>query len=126
MMTAETNTGTDAGQADRLGRKQMIRVVLIILAVFAALGALFAVLFQSLVSRGPEADAPLQAITQYRYEYAVASNGMKLHTLATRAAYVTLETIINNVTLTDKVGANGHPVNGDGDGSSATIVPSCR
>lgn len=141
-MSAETKNGAEAYPADRLGRKQLIRVILIISLLFLALGAVFIVLFQFLVNRGPDASAPLEAITQYRYEYAEASNGMKLHVLVTKPAYVTLEVVNNNVTLTDKVGVNGgffyedslvsmgvvngHHVNGDGYGSGGENMKYAR
>ncbi|MCR2805533.1 hypothetical protein [Paenibacillus soyae] len=141
-MSSQSKNETAAHPADRLGRKQIIRVILIISFIFLALGAVFVVLFQSLVNRDPGASAPLEAVTQYRYEYAEASNGMKLHALVTKPAYVSLETVNDNVALTDKVGVNGgffyegslvsmgvvngHPVNGDGYGGGGENMKYAR
>ncbi|MEK3882278.1 hypothetical protein [Paenibacillus sp. PL2-23] len=148
-MTLHRSNGANAshgpgtpGPDDRLGRKGLLRVIIILFITFVGLGAVFCVLFYSLTSRGPDSSAPLEAITQYRYEYREASNGMKLHTLVTKPAYVTLEAIHSNVTLTDKVGVNGgffyegallsmgvvngHPVNGDGYGGGSENVKYAR
>lgn len=102
-----TNSGTGQGQAERLSRKQITLVIGIIGGILLVAGILFVILYSSLSNRSPGVDAPLEAITQYRYEYAEAANGMKLHALVTKPAFVTLDVVRQNVTLTDKVGING-------------------
>lgn len=110
-MAMETKTG--AGQHERLSRKQVAVVVSVIAAVLLAGVGLFFVLMNALGSRGLGIDAPLQAITHYRYETAEAANGMKLHVLATKPAYVTLEVVNENVAMGDRVGINGGFYYGD-------------
>jgi len=102
-----TNSGTGQGQAERLSRRQITLVIGIIGGILLVAGILFVVLYNSLSNRSPGVDAPLEAITQYRYEYAEAANGMKLHALVTKPAFVTLDVVRQNVALTDKVGING-------------------
>lgn len=80
---------------------------MVVLSVLAAAGILLFVLINALSNRAPDAHAPLEAITQYRYEGAQSSNGLKLHVLVTKPSYVTLEVVNSNVTLTNKVGING-------------------
>ncbi|REK76629.1 hypothetical protein [Paenibacillus paeoniae] len=103
------NTNSDTGQrkAEGLSRKQITIVFAIITGILLFAGVLFMILYNSLSNRSPGVDAPLEAITQYRYDYAEAANGMKLHALVTKPAFVTLEVVRENVTLTDKVGING-------------------
>ncbi|RJE87078.1 hypothetical protein D3P07_16950 [Paenibacillus sp. 1011MAR3C5] len=101
------------GQAERLSKKQITLVIGIIGGILLFAGILFMILYNSLSNRSPGADAPLEAITQYRYEYAEAANGMKLHALVTKPAFVTLEVVRENVTLTNKVGINGGFFYGD-------------
>ncbi|WP_259391551.1 phosphodiester glycosidase family protein [Paenibacillus sp. 1011MAR3C5] len=108
-----TNSGMGQGQAERLSKKQITLVIGIIGGILLFAGILFMILYNSLSNRSPGADAPLEAITQYRYEYAEAANGMKLHALVTKPAFVTLEVVRENVTLTNKVGINGGFFYGD-------------
>lgn len=88
-------------------------VIGVIGGVLIIAGILFSILYHSLSSRSPGVDAPLEAVTQYRYEYAEAENGMKLHALVTKPAFVTLEVVRENVTQTNKVGINGGFFYGD-------------
>lgn len=88
-------------------------VVWVVLSVLAAAGILLVLLIYALANKAPKADTPLEAITQYRYDAYEASNGMKLHVLVTKPAYVTLEVVNDNVTKTNKVGINGGFFYGD-------------
>lgn len=106
-MSSELKNEVPQKENSTLTRKQVMTVVWVVLAVLAAGGILFYVLVFSLGNRAPRADAPLTVITQYRYVAEEASNGLKLHILKTKPAYVTLEVVNENVTLTNKVGING-------------------
>ncbi|MBH5316476.1 hypothetical protein I6N90_01485 [Paenibacillus sp. GSMTC-2017] len=91
----------------RLNRKQIRIVIGVLSALLVVSGLLFYFILTSLSGRSPGIEAPLEAIKQYRYSSVEASNGMKLHVLTTKPAFITLEVVNNNVTLTDKVGING-------------------
>ncbi|WP_138751486.1 hypothetical protein [Paenibacillus sinopodophylli] len=78
--------------------------------------ALVIMLYLMIIALGHRNDANLlksDQVLHYAYHTKTSPNGMKLHVLQTKPAFVTLETINNNVTLTGKVGINGGFFYGD-------------
>ncbi|MFD0587148.1 hypothetical protein ACFQZE_03945 [Paenibacillus sp. GCM10027627] len=90
---------------NKLSKKQIKVIVAVLVAVLAVAGLLLYLLAASLSSRGSAAS--LHAIKEYKYETYKAESGMNIHWLMTKPAYVKLETVFDNVTLTEKVGING-------------------
>jgi hypothetical protein len=91
----------------RLSKKRVFAVIGILASIMAALAVMLYLMIIALGNRDSANQSDLNHKLSYIYEAAAASNGMKLHVLQTKPAYVTLEAIQNNVTLSGKVGING-------------------
>lgn len=91
----------------RMSKKQLLAIIGILVGIVALLGIMLYFMIMALGNK--TAADPLVAEKNLHYTYfsEMSSNGMKLHVLKTKPAYVTLETINNNVTLAGKVGING-------------------
>ncbi|WP_169082953.1 hypothetical protein [Paenibacillus sp. PL91] len=91
----------------RMSKKQLLAIIGILAGIVALLGIMLYFMIMALGNK--TAADPLIAEKNLHYTYfsEMSSNGMKLHVLKTKPAYVTLETINNNVTLAGKVGING-------------------
>ncbi|GKU78780.1 hypothetical protein [Paenibacillus sp. L3-i20] len=106
-MDNQQKTQSTSNGNSRLTAKQIKIVIGVFVSLLVVSGILFYFLLTSLSSRNPGVEAPLEAIKQYNYSAVEATNGMKIHVLATKPAFVTLEVINENVSLSEKVGVNG-------------------
>ncbi|OMF24824.1 hypothetical protein BK133_22275 [Paenibacillus sp. FSL H8-0548] len=88
-------------------KKNWIAIVGILAAIFIGLAVMLYLMIIALGNRSAANTLKLEQTLHYTYFTKASSNGMKLHVLETKPAYVTLETINNNVTLSGKVGING-------------------
>lgn len=100
MLTGETDSA-------KAGKKRVLLAGGILLGILLVLGIMFYLMVLALTSRTPDDRGLLDQTLHYTYSSETASNGMKLHALLTKPAYVTLETVNDNVTLTGKTGVNG-------------------
>lgn len=91
----------------RMSKKRMLAVIGILAGIMVALGIMLYLMIIALGNRAPADRIELEQALHYSYYSETASSGMKLHVLQTKPAFVTLEAIHNNVTLTGKVGING-------------------
>lgn len=96
-----------ADPSDGDSRKRIAVVIGVVGGLLLAAGIMFYFIVISLTGRDSNAADAIGGVAQYGYEAAEASNGMKLHALRTKAAFVRPEIVDNNVTLSDKVGVNG-------------------
>ena len=91
----------------RMGKKRLLAVIGILSGIVALLGIMLYLMIIALGNRSASDNlAPSQSL-HYSYYSETSPSGMKLHVLQTKPAYVTLETINDNVTLVGKVGING-------------------
>jgi hypothetical protein len=90
-----------------MSRKRWFAVAGILIGILMILGVMLYLMIIALSNRSAMDGPKLEEALHYSYFNETAANGMKLHVLKTKAAYVTLETINNNVTLSNKVGING-------------------
>lgn len=90
-----------------MGRKRWFAVGGILAGILMVLGVMLYFMIIALGNRSAMDIPKLEEALHYTYFSETSANGMELHVLKTKAAYVTLETINNNVTLTNKVGING-------------------
>lgn len=88
-------------------RKVLFRVAATLVIIGAVSGLLLMLLIQSLSQKSESRGAAIDQVKAYTYSAVEASNGMKLHTLKTKPANVSLEVIANNVTRSDRTGING-------------------
>ncbi|CAM3928723.1 phosphodiester glycosidase family protein [Paenibacillus alkaliterrae] len=100
-------------EAAPMGRRRMLKVAGILLSILVVLAIMLYLMIIALGNRAPADQAKLDQMLHYTYFSKTAVNGMKLHVLQTKPAYITLEAIHNNVTLTGKVGINGGFFYGD-------------
>ncbi|WP_424765486.1 hypothetical protein [Paenibacillus sp. sgz302251] len=97
-------------EEDRLNRKKIMAIIGIMAGILTVLVVMLFLMIGALGNRAPVNEPGQEALDQtlhYTYFKESAANGMKLHVLQTKPAYVTLEAIQNNVTLAGKVGING-------------------
>lgn len=92
---------------ERMSRKRILTIIGIMVGIVAALSIMLYLMVISLTNRSTSNQMGLENALHYSYFSEKAPNGMKLHVLKTKPAYVTLEAIHNNVTLSEKVGING-------------------
>lgn len=91
----------------RMSKKRVFAVIGILASIMAVLAVMLYLMIIALGNRTPAGQTNLNQKLSYTYAAVTAPNGMKLHVLQTKPAYVTLEAIQNNVTLAGKVGING-------------------
>lgn len=91
----------------RLSRKRLFAVIGILAGILLALVIMLYFMIIALGNRNEANLLQSEQALHYTYDSHTSPNGMKLHVLKTKPAYVTLETINNNITLTGKVGING-------------------
>lgn len=94
-------------ETDRMSSKRLFAVIGILAGIMAVLGIMLYLMIVALGNRTAADALETGKELHYTYYSETAPGGMKLHVLQTKAAYVTLETINNNVTLSGKVGING-------------------
>lgn len=103
----ETFTAMEMKETARMSSKRLFAVIGILAGILAVLGIMLYLMIVALGNRTAADALETGQELHYTYYSETAPGGMKLHVLQTKAAYVTLETIHNNVTLSGKVGING-------------------
>ncbi|CAM4270547.1 hypothetical protein FHS16_002037 [Paenibacillus endophyticus] len=91
----------------RMSRKKRLTIAGIMIGIVLVLVLMLYLMIIALGNRNEANLLKSEQALHYTYMTETSKNGIKLHVLQTRPAYVTLETINNNVTLTGKVGING-------------------
>ncbi|WP_082197954.1 hypothetical protein [Bacillus sp. FJAT-26390] len=91
----------------RMSKKQLVAIISILAGIVAILAIMLYFMIMSLGNKSASDPLAAEKGLHYTYFSEASFNGMKLHVLQTKPAYVTLETINNNVTLAGKVGING-------------------
>lgn len=91
----------------RMSKKRVFAVTGLLASIMAVLAVMLYLMIIALGNRAPANQTNLNHKLSYTYAAVTAPNGMKLHVLQTKPAYVTLEAIQNNVTLAGNVGING-------------------
>ncbi len=89
------------------GKKRAWIVSGVLLGVMLVFGFIFYVMLATIGNRDAGREAGPEQTLHYRYLSATSSNGMKLHALQTKPAFVTLEAIQSNVASAGKTGING-------------------
>lgn len=97
----------DMKEPARMSNKRLFAVIGILAGIMAVLGVMLYLMIIALGNRTAADTIETGQQLHYTYYSETAPSGMKLHVLQTKAAYVTLETINTNVTLSGKVGING-------------------
>jgi hypothetical protein len=89
------------------GKKRVLIVSGVLLGILLILGIMLYVMIIAIGNRDAAKAGRFDQTLHYSYYAEAASNGMKLHTLQTKPAFVTLEAIQSNVTQAEKTGING-------------------
>ncbi|MGO4344442.1 hypothetical protein AB4Z45_02970 [Paenibacillus sp. MCAF9] len=91
----------------RMSKKRLFTIVGIMAGIMLVLVVMLYLMIISLENRNAVNLSKSEQALHYSYFSETSPSGVKLHVLQTKPAYVTLETINTNVTLTGKVGING-------------------
>lgn len=91
----------------RMSKKRLFTIVGIMAGIMLVLVVMLYLMIISLGNRNTVNLSKSEQALHYSYFSKTSTSEVKLHVLQTMPAYVTLETINTNVTLTGKVGING-------------------
>lgn len=104
----------DSKPTEQFSKKKVLSIIGILVGILALLAVMLYFMILALGNPKKDVRTGLDEALHYSYHSETSANGMKLHILKTKPSYVSLETIHNNVTLTDFTGINGGFFYGEG------------